>query len=290
MEIFFTQVFDHNFFHADMHPGNVFVDPSRPGDPRYMAVDFGIVGTLDPRDQRYIAENFLAFFERDYRRVAELHVKSGWVPEGTRVDEFESAIRTVCEPIFQKPIGEISFAQLLVRLFETARRFDMEIQPQLVLLQKTLFNIEGLGRELYPELDLWVTAKPFLERWAERRFFGGAFGGDGKAGGGPGAAFERLKRDLPGLREEFSETAHALREVMKHLAEGTLKVEQRSPELERIARELKRDRRHRYLAALGLALALGGSIWLALGVGGALPGLVLNAVGVGILIAGVLRS
>ena len=294
VEIFFTQVFDHNFFHADMHPGNIFIDASRPSDPRYMAVDFGIVGTLDPRDQRYLAENFLAFFERDYRRVAELHVQSGWVPEGTRIDEFESAIRTVCEPIFQKPIGEISFAQLLVRLFETARRFDMEIQPQLVLLEKTLFNIEGLGRELYPELDLWVTAKPFLERWSERRFFGGAFAGgerlDGKDGGGPGAAFRRLRRDLPGLREEFGETARALREVLKHLAEGTLRVEQRSPELEKLAREMKRDRRHRYLAALGLALAISGSIWLALGVGGALPGLVLNALGVGLLIAGAIRA
>jgi len=161
VEIFFTQVFRDNFFHADMHPGNIFVEPSG----RYIAVDFGIVGTLTSDDQRYLAENLLAFFERDYRRVAELHVESGWVPPGTRVDEFESAIRTVCEPIFEKPLSEISFGHFLVRLFQTARRFDMEVQPQLVLLEKTLLNIEGLGRMLYPELDLWTTAKPYMERW-----------------------------------------------------------------------------------------------------------------------------
>ena len=165
VEIFFTQVFRDNFFHADMHPGNVFVEPSG----RYIAIDFGIVGTLNTEDQRYLAENLLAFFDRDYRRVAELHVESGWVPAGTRVDEFESAIRTVCEPIFQKPLAEISFGHFLLRLFQTARRFDMEVQPQLVLLQKTLLNIEGLGRQLYPELDLWTTAKPFMERWMRDR-------------------------------------------------------------------------------------------------------------------------
>ena len=165
VEIFFTQVFRDNFFHADMHPGNIFVEPSG----RYIAIDFGIVGTLNSDDQRYLAENLLAFFERDYRRVAELHVESGWVPAGTRVEEFESAIRTVCEPIFQKPLAEISFGHFLLRLFQTARRFNMEVQPQLVLLQKTLLNIEGLGRMLYPELDLWTTAKPFMERWMRER-------------------------------------------------------------------------------------------------------------------------
>jgi len=168
VKIFFTQVFKHNFFHADMHPGNIFVS----SEGKYIAVDFGIVGTLNPEDQRYLAENFLAFFNRDYRRVAELHVESGWVPTSTRADEFESAIRSVCEPIFEKPLKDISFGQLLLRLFQTARRFDMEVQPQLVLLQKTLLNIEGLGRELNPDLDLWKTAKPFLEGWmAERMGF-----------------------------------------------------------------------------------------------------------------------
>lgn len=165
VEIFYTQVFKHNFFHADMHPGNIFVSREHPHSPQYIAVDFGIVGSLTDEDQRYLGENFLAFFRRDYRRVAQLHVDSGWVPPDTRVAELEGAIRAVCEPIFDKPLQEISFGVVLLRLFHTARRFNMEVQPQLVLLQKTLLNIEGLGRELYPQLDLWATAKPFLEQW-----------------------------------------------------------------------------------------------------------------------------
>ena len=167
--IFFTQVFRHNFFHADMHPGNVFVDVTDPEKPRYIAVDFGIIGSLSEVDQRYLAENFLAFFRRDYRRVATLHIESGWVPAETRVDELEAAVRAVCEPIFNKPLKEISFGLVLLRLFETAREFHMEVQPQLVLLQKTLLAIEGLGRQLYPELDLWSTAKPVLEDWMRER-------------------------------------------------------------------------------------------------------------------------
>jgi ubiquinone biosynthesis protein len=169
VEIFFTQVFRHNFFHADMHPGNIFVGLENPQNPRYIAVDFGIVGSLSDQDQHYLAENFLAFFRRDYRRVAALHVDSGWVPAETRIDELESAVRAVCEPIFDRPLRDISFGLVLLRLFETAREFDMEVQPQLVLLQKTLLQIEGLGRELYPELDLWRTAKPILEEWMTER-------------------------------------------------------------------------------------------------------------------------
>ena len=161
VEIFFTQVFRDGFFHADMHPGNIFVG----ADGRYIALDFGIMGTLTDVDKSYLAQNFLAFFRRDYRRVAQAHVEAGWVPPGTRIDEFESAIRAVCEPIFDKPLKEISFGRVLLRLFQTARRFNLEVQPQLVLLQKTLLNIEGLGRDLDPDLDLWKTAKPFLERW-----------------------------------------------------------------------------------------------------------------------------
>ncbi|WMY92520.1 ubiquinone biosynthesis regulatory protein kinase UbiB [Snodgrassella communis] len=161
VEIFFTQVFDNGFFHADMHPGNIMVAD----DGRYIALDFGIVGTLTDYDKRYLAINFLAFFNRDYHRVAVAHVESGWVPADTRVEELEAAVRAVCEPIFNKPLAEISFGMVLMRLFETSRRFNVEIQPQLVLLQKTLLNIEGLGRQLDPELDLWATAKPFLTRW-----------------------------------------------------------------------------------------------------------------------------
>jgi ubiquinone biosynthesis protein len=163
--IFFTQVFRHNFFHADMHPGNIFVLADDPANPRYAAVDFGIIGTLDPRDRNYLAENFLAVFRRDYRKVATLHIESGWVPATARVDEMESAIRTICEPIFDKPLKDISFGVVLLRLFEALRRFDGRIQPQLILLQKTLFNIEGLGRQLYPDLDIWKTANPILVEW-----------------------------------------------------------------------------------------------------------------------------
>lgn len=170
VEIFFTQVFEHNFFHADMHPGNIFVSYNNPEIPQYIAVDMAIVASLSNEDQYYLARNFLAMFRRDYRQVAELHVQSGWVPAHVKVGDFEAAIRTVCEPIFEKPLKDISFANILLNLFRTARRFDMEIQPQLVLLQKTLLNIEGLGRQLYPDLDLWQTAHPFLERWIRKRY------------------------------------------------------------------------------------------------------------------------
>ncbi|MDP0560941.1 MAG: ubiquinone biosynthesis regulatory protein kinase UbiB [Candidatus Endonucleobacter sp. (ex Gigantidas childressi)] len=169
VEIFFTQVFRDRFFHADMHPGNIFIDVDNPAEPRYIGIDCGIVGTLEPEDQRYLAVNLLAFFRRDYRKVAQLHIDSGWVPRNTHVGELESAIRTVCEPIFEKPLKDISFGQLLVRLFQTVRRFNMEIQPQLVLLEKTLLNVEGLGRQLYPDLDLWNTAQPFLEEWMKNQ-------------------------------------------------------------------------------------------------------------------------
>ncbi len=198
VEVFFTQVFRDNFFHADMHPGNIFVEPSG----RYIAVDFGIVGSLTTDDQRYLAENLLAFFNRDYRRVAELHVESEWVPSGTRVDEFETAIRSVCEPIFNKPLSEISFGHFLLNLFQTARRFDMEVQPQLVLLQKTLLYIEGLGRQLYPELDLWATAKPYLERWMEQQV-------------GPKAFARKLKKNLPMMTEYAADMPILLHKVIR---------------------------------------------------------------------------
>ena len=169
VRVFFTQVFDHNFFHADMHPGNIFVSPERPQQPQYLAVDCAIIGSLSTVEQKYLGLNLLAIFQRDYRRVAELHLACGWVPPQTPVHEFEAAIRTVCEPIFDKPMREISFGQILVQLFRTAGRFDMEVQPSLLLLQKTLLNIEGLGRQLYPDLNLWYTALPYLEAWNRRR-------------------------------------------------------------------------------------------------------------------------
>lgn len=169
VDIFFTQVFNHNFFHADMHPGNIFVSHETPENPKYIAIDCAIIGSLTKDDQEYLAKNLLALFRREYRKVAELHVACGWVPRDTKIHEFESAIRSVCEPIFEKPLKEISFANLLIQLFRTASRFDMEVQPSLVLLQKTLLNVEGLGRQLYPDLDLWTTALPYLENWNKKR-------------------------------------------------------------------------------------------------------------------------
>ena len=205
VDIFFTQVFRHNFFHADMHPGNIFVIVTDPDRPKYAAVDFGIVGTLNPEDQRYLAQNFLAFFDRDYHRIAKLHIDSGWVPEGTRIDQLETAVRTVCEPIFNKPLAEISFAQVLIRLFRVVQKFDVEIQPQLILLQKTLFNIEGLGRELYPQLDLWKTAHPVLKRWMREQ-------------AGPRALLEDLRETLPALRELLRELPGLLKQLTTLLA------------------------------------------------------------------------
>jgi ubiquinone biosynthesis protein len=207
VEIFFTQVFRHNFFHADMHPGNIFVIATDPDKPKYAAVDFGIVGTLNPQDQKYLAHNFLAFFDRDYHRIAKLHIDSGWVPEGTRIDQLEAAVRTVCEPIFNKPLSEISFAQVLMRLFRVAQRFNVEIQPQMILLHKTLFNIEGLGRELYPQLDLWKTAHPVLKRWMNEQV-------------GSKAILEDLRENLPQLRGILKE----LPVVLKNLAAFLEKV------------------------------------------------------------------
>lgn len=192
VEVFFTQVFRDSFFHADMHPGNVFVSYEHPDDPLWIGIDCGIVGTLNRQDKRYLAENFLAFFNRDYRKVAELHVQSGWVPPDTKVEEFESALRTVLEPIFAKPLIEISFGHVLLNLFNTARRFNMQVQPQLVLLQKTLLYVEGLGRQLYPQLDLWQTAKPFLEKWMRQQI-------------GPQAAWNAIKEKAPFWAEKLPE-------------------------------------------------------------------------------------
>ena len=202
IEIFFTQVFRDCFFHADMHPGNIFVSRQNPESPQYICIDFGIIGTLNDHDKRYLAENLVAFFNRDYKRVALLHVESGWVARNTRVEDFESAIRTVCEPIFEKPLKDISFALVVLRLFQVARRFQMEVQPQLVLLQKTLFAVEGLGRQLYPELDLWATAKPFLERWMKEQM-------------GPRMLMKRLRENLPFFMEELPHMPRLINDLLR---------------------------------------------------------------------------
>jgi ubiquinone biosynthesis protein len=256
VEIFFTQVFRHNFFHADMHPGNIFVIHTDPEKPKYAAVDFGIVGTLNPEDQRYLAENFLAFFDRDYYRIAKLHLDSGWVPAGTRIDQLEAAVRTVCEPIFNKPLSEISFAQVLIRLFRVAQRFNVEIQPQLILLHKTLFNIEGLGRQLYPELDLWKTAHPVLKRWMDEQVGGRALLRD-------------VRQNLPQLRDALRELPAILNHIGEQVAEGRIRFNLQSPELREIRRQLDEQRRQRYwltaaatcIASGALVMTLGAVTW-----------------------------
>ena len=204
VEIFFTQVFEHNFFHADMHPGNIFVDTSKPAAPSYIAVDCAIMGSLSHDDQYYLARNLLAIFRRDYSQVAELHIASGWISEKTPRHEFAAAIRTVCEPIFQRPISEISLGHILVNLFRTARRFNMEVQPSLVLLEKTLLNVEGLGRQLYPQLDLWATAHPYLEKWLEQRY-------------APNNLMGELKRYGPEWLEQFPQIPQLVFQSLEQL-------------------------------------------------------------------------
>jgi len=248
VEIFFTQVFRHNFFHADMHPGNIFVQIDDPKNPRYAAVDFGIVGTLQPRDQHYLAENFMAFFNRDYGRIAQLHIESGWVPRGTRVDELESAVRTVCEPIYNKPLKEISFAQVLLRLFETARRFDMQVQPQLILLQKTLFNIEGLGRQLYPELDLWKTAQPVLREWMRERV-------------SPRTIFREIRAHWPDALLTLRQVPQIVQTAVREAADGSAPALDKELSRLRASMRLSALRRDLWIAA-GV-LWLSGLIWLA---------------------------
>ena len=213
VEVFFTQVFRDSFFHADMHPGNIFVSYEHPENPKYIGIDCGIVGTLNKEDKRYLAENFIAFFNRDYRQVAQLHVDSGWVPPDTSIEEFEFAIRTVCEPIFNKPLAEISFGHVLVNLFNTARRFNMQVQPQLVLLQKTLLYVEGLGRQLYPQLDLWKTAKPFLEEWVKQQV-------------GPWSVLKQMYANLPFWAEKMPELPDLIYQNLKQQQPTQYKIKE----------------------------------------------------------------
>jgi len=251
VEIFFTQVFKHNFFHADMHPGNIFVDVTDPQNPRYAAIDFGIVGTLDTRDQHYLAANFLAFFDRDYRRVAQLHIDSGWVPPDTRIDELESAVRTVCEPIFNKPLSEISFGVVLLRLFEIARRFRMEVQPQLILLQKTLLNIEGLGRQLYPELDLWQTAQPILRQWMKEHL-------------SPFAVLRSWRQQAPDVLEALKGAPALLQRGLRDLNQGKLTLQLEPQRLAALQAANEAANRRRDATVVACAGFLGGVLWCGL--------------------------
>ena len=247
VEVFFTQVFQNNYFHADMHPGNIFVSTENPEDPKYIAVDFGIMGSLSIQDQRYLAENFVAFFNRDYRRVAELHVDSGWVDRDTRIEDFEAAIRTVCEPMFQRPLSEISFGQLLLRLFQTAREFNMEIQPQLLLLEKTFLHIEGLGRQLYPQLDLWDTAKPFLERWLSEQL-------------GVRALIKGLKKNLPYIAENLPDLPQLAFKTLHKIANDELQIEWKSKELESLKEEIRQANGRNTRAIIGGSFVISASI------------------------------
>jgi ubiquinone biosynthesis protein len=242
VEIFFTQVFEHNFFHADMHPGNIFVSTEHPERPKYIAIDMAIIGSLRREDQYYLARNLFAMFKRDYRQVAELHVQSGWVPKDTKISDFEAAVRTACEPIIEKPLAEISFARVLINLFSTARRFNMEVQPQLVLLQKTLLNIEGLGRQLYPELDLWKTAKPYLDRWLKNQFH-------------PKSLYQEFKRYGP----EWMEKLPQLPMLVFNNIEKVQQLTDMAPTLRQAAEDYhqyktkKAKRKNRTLAAIVIA-------------------------------------
>jgi len=265
VEIFFTQVFRHNFFHADMHPGNIFVQVDDPEHPRYAAVDFGIVGSLDARDQHYLAENFLAFFDHDYNRVARLHIDSGWVPSHVRADELEAAVRTVCEPIFNKPLSEISFGQVLLRVFETARRFDMKVQPQLILLQKTLLQIEGLGRMLYPQLDLWKTAAPILKEWGAERLSGRTLA-------------QQLRRHLPDLSESLRILPQVLQQFVQQASEGRFRITVDQPGIEELRHEIRAGARRRDATIVASITLLAGLVWLAVGENW-LPGVILAGAG-----------
>lgn len=270
VEIFFMQVFDHNFFHADMHPGNIFVSTQHPSRPQYIAIDCAIVGSLSRDDQYYLARNLLAIFHRDYHQVAQLHIECGWVPPHTRAADFESAIRTVCEPIFEKPISEISFGQILVNLFQTARRFDMTVQPSLVLLQKTLLNIEGLGRQLYPQLDLWQTAMPFLERWMQNRYH-------------PKNLLAEIRRHGPGWLEKMPEVP----ELLFDAAQQIRRFEQVAPAIQSTAQQMVLLERHQLQArkrsrVLAGVLIAGGLLWPYWGVyAAAVPWQALLLVGAG---------
>jgi len=262
VEVFFTQVFTHNFFHADMHPGNIFVEPSG----RYIAVDFGIMGSLEEADKRYMAEIFLAFFRRDYRAVVQAHINAGWIDQRFRQDEMESAVRTICEPIFQRPLDQISFAAVLMQVFQLARRFDFQVQPQLILLHKTLLNIEGLGRQLYPQLDLWETAQPFFERWMSEQI-------------GPRAVLRQLKRELPRWGEMLPELPALHHQLLNQAVSGKLQLNSHDQHSKALQQEVRRVGQRAIMAIIGAALLIAivpqlplqqwgsGLLWIAGGTG-----------------------
>lgn len=244
VQVFFTQVFRDSFFHADMHAGNIFVSRENPHNPQYIGIDCGIVGTLNHNDKRYLAESFVAFFNRDYRRVALMHVESGWTPADTDIDKFEQAFREVCEPIFAKPLSEISFGQVLLNLFNVARDFNMEVQPQLVLLQKTLLYIEGLGRQVYPQLDLWQTAKPFLQNWLNEQV-------------GMKAMVRDIKQRLPQYREHFAEFPEALFKALQQQKQ----INFRLAEINESLKSQQSNGNSRFITLSVSAMVILGTLW-----------------------------
>jgi len=247
IELFLTQVIRDSYFHADMHPGNIFIRPGENGAAQIVVVDFGIMSSLSEFDQRYLAENFLAFLNRDYKKVAALHVDSGWVPASTRVDEFEFAIRTVCEPMFDRSLHNISFGTILLRLFQTASQFNMPILPQLILLQKTLVNVEGLGRRLYPELDVWKTTKPLFESWMSQRV-------------GMSGLIDGVKYNIPHWLDRLPDLPNKVIDLVERMREGKIHVEWHSEELERLQAEMHQFNRRNILAIIGSSLVLGGVV------------------------------
>jgi len=246
VEIFFTQVFRDGFFHADMHPGNIFVAADGPNKGRYIALDFGIVGSLSEEDKNYLAQNFLAFFRRDYRRVAQLHLQAGWVPEKVRAEVLEAAVRSCCEPVFDKPLKEISLGQVLMRLFQVSRRFGVQVQPQLVLLQKTLLNVEGLGRQLDPDLDLWVTAKPFLERWMREQL-------------GWRGVLRRLKQEAEIWSVSLPEMPRLAHEALQQAAHRSRSPNSIEAALHELSKQVKTTRRWLIVFVWLLAMVLAGA-------------------------------
>jgi ubiquinone biosynthesis protein len=249
VRLFYTQVFRDNFFHADAHAGNIWVDPAETSDPRFIALDFGIMGTLPEEDQYWLAENFIALFNQDYRRVAELHIRAGWMPADARLDELEAAVRTVCEPYFTRPLSEISLAEVVVKLFQMARRYELTLQPQLILLQKTLLNIEGVGRLLHPRIDIWATAKPVLERiWRERR--------------GPRATLKALRRRLPEWLAAAPDMPQLVHDYLVQATRGKLELRIASDDLKALERRAQRGQRLAVLLAMAGSLLASGLVAL----------------------------
>ena len=255
VRVFYTQVFRDNFFHADAHAGNIWVDAERKDNPRFIAIDFGIVGQLDRRDQYYLAENFMAIFQRDYRRIAELHIEAGWMPSHIRIDELEAATRSVCEPYFTRPLSEISLGEVLVKLFKTAQRYELTLQPQLVLLQKTLLNIEGVGRQLDPKLDIWAEARPVLERILRERY-------------SPQRLGEEFRKRLPELITHAPDMPRLLHDFLAQQVRGQHSIHMRSEDLAELARISKAGQRQTVYAILGTGLMVVAAVLVGLDAGG----------------------